>query len=662
MLVGTAVLQPVLIIAALQSPQTPPQAAGSGLILGRVVDAASGRPIPSAIVTLGGFASAPIPSGIPAPQSQPRAMTNANGQFVFRSLPKGSFSLNATRSGYVDGAYGRRRPGGSSSTVQLDDGQRVGDVVIRMWRQAVISGTVTDEAGEPLVGVPVRAFRRVSVAGKRRYQPAGSASSTDDRGMYRFNALTPGDFVVAFVSREVTMPAALEDVPNASMNPNDKSAQALTRGRSAIGAFGGSPSTGDGVRIGDTIRQVPMSGPVPPMLTEANAPTYVYPTQFFPNAPSSARASVITIESGQQRDSVDLSLHPTRAFAVSGTILGPDGPGAMIPMRLVPAGDDSMTEIEAAATLADGNGNFTFLGAPPGQYVIKAASIPQPSRNPLDNTTTTRIQVGGSMMISSTFNPAPTAIPDDPSLYASVDVGVSNSDVKGVVVALQRGGRVSGHLEFDGTLDRPDGATLGRTFVTLDRVDALPFSGSVFGGMGAFVPAGHPDETGAFKTYGQAPGRYLVRVAPPPAGWTLKSVKLEGRDISEAPFDIATTDINNVVITFTDRPTKISGTVTKDGSPDPDALVVAFPIDPAAWSDSSANPRRMRSTRVPKNGAYSIAGLPAGEYYVAAIAEDNVSQWQDPQFLADLARSATTVRLSDGDTRTQNLVRSGGDR
>jgi hypothetical protein len=70
----------------------------------------------------------------------------------------------------------------------------------------------------------------------------------------------------------------------------------------------------------------------------------------------------------------------------------------------------------------------------------------------------------------------------------------------------------------------------------------------------------------------------------------------------------------------------------------------------------------MRSTRVPKSGAYSITGLPAGEYYVAAIAEDNVSQWQDPQFLADLARSATTVRLSDGDTRTQNLVRSGGDR
>jgi len=658
MLVCAALLQPVLIVAALQSPQVPPQTAGSGLILGRVVDAASGRPIPSAIVTLGGFAPAPMPSGIPAPQSQPRAMTNANGQFVFRSLPKGSFSLNATRSGYVDGAYGRRRPGGASSTVQLEDGQRVGDVVIRMWRQAVISGTVTDEAGEPLVGAPVRAFRRVSVAGKRRYLPAGSAS-TDDRGMYRFNALTPGDYVVAFVSRDVTMPAALEDVRNPSMNPNDKSAQALMRGQSAIGVF----AFADGVRMGDTVRQVPMSGPVPPMLTEANAPTYVYPTLFFPNAPSSARASVITIESGQQRDSVDLSLHPTRAFAVSGAILGPDGPAAMMPMRLVPAGDDSMTEIEAAATLADGNGNFTFLGAPPGQYVIKAASIPQPSRTPLDNTTTTQIQVGGSMMISSmSSNPAPAPIPDDPSLYASVDVGVSNSDVKGVIVGLQRGGRVSGHLEFDGTLDRPDGATMARTLVTLDRVDALPFSGSVFGGMSAFVPAGHPDETGAFKTYGQAPGRYLVRVAVPPPGWTLKSVKLEGRDISESPFDIGSTDVNNVVVTFTDRPTKISGTVTKNGSPDPDVLVVAFPIDPAGWSDSSANPRRMRSTRVPKSGAYSIEGLPAGEYYVAAIAEDNVSQWQDPQFLADLARSATTVRLSEGDTRTQNLVRSGADR
>lgn len=654
---GLAVVR-VLLFVALQAAQ-PAAPLPAGLILGRVVDAAGGRPVSGAIVTLAGLVpiAATAPGGAPT-SPQPRAMTNANGQFVFRNLPKGSFSLNVTRSGYLDGAYGRQRPGGPATNVPLDEGQRVGDVVIRMWRPAVITGTVSDEAGEPLVGVSVRAFRRMFISGKRRFMPAGVAN-TDDRGMYRFTTLTPGEYLLAFLSREVTVPAAFEDIRGAATNPNDKTAQALMRGTSAIGAFGGSPSSGDGMQIGDTVRQISMMGPVPPISPDTDAPTYIYPALFFPSSPTAARAALITLDSGQQRDGIDLSLHPVRAFRVSGTIVGPDGPAPMVPMRLIPAGEDIAIEIESAATLSDGNGNFTILGATPGQYVIKAALIPPPQRPPNDNVITTQIQVGGSMMMSSSStNPAPPPVPDDPSLFANVDVGVPSTDITGVIVTLQRGGRLTGHLVFEGTSDPPDASAVSRTIITIDRADSAGLVGNVFGGM--FPPVARANDTGAFKTYGQAPGRYLLRIGAPPLGWTLKSATVEGRDISETPFDIGTSDINNVVVTFTDRPTKITGTVQgKDGKPDPDALVLAFPIDPAGWSESGSSPRRTRSARVTKTGTYTIAGLPPGDYYVAATLD---TEWQDPQVLAELARSATTVRLSDGDTRTQNLVRSGSDR
>src|SRR5579862_8156328 len=101
---GGSVVRALFLFAAVQSPQTPPQPLPTGLILGSVVDAATGRPVSGAIVTLQGVGNAP------------RAMTNASGQFVFRKLPKGRFGLTATKPGYVEGAYGRRRPGGSTST------------------------------------------------------------------------------------------------------------------------------------------------------------------------------------------------------------------------------------------------------------------------------------------------------------------------------------------------------------------------------------------------------------------------------------------------------------------------------------------------------------------------------------------------------------------
>src|SRR5262249_12570681 len=134
------------------------QPPAAGLIAGRVVEGLSSRPVAGAIVSLFGA----------GPGATPRAMTNANGYFVFRRLTKGSYSLIASRPGYVDGAPGRRRPGGTFAPIDIEEGQRVADVVIPLWRHATISGTVSDEAGEPVVGAEVTAFQRRVVGGSYR--------------------------------------------------------------------------------------------------------------------------------------------------------------------------------------------------------------------------------------------------------------------------------------------------------------------------------------------------------------------------------------------------------------------------------------------------------------------------------------------------------------
>jgi hypothetical protein len=594
--------------------------------------------------------------------ASPRAITNGSGQFVFRKLPKGRFSLLASLPGYVDGAYGRRRPGGSTSSIQLDDGQHVGDLVIAMWRRAAVSGTVTDEAGEPLIGLTVRLFERRFTGGHRRFLPSGTAT-TDDRGIYRFSTLAPGDYIVAFVAHEASLPPDVSELMRTLSSPTDTRRQEIMRERFSVTMMGG----GQEMQVGSTVRQIDSSA-VPPISDDAAAPVFVYPTLFFPNSPTAARAAVIALESGQERDGVDLSLHPVRASRVSGAVVGPDGPAANISVHLLPTTTDDVSELETAATMTDANGIFMLTGVVAGQYEIKVARIPRPPAPAPANMVTTTVQIGGfmSMGMSAPLDgpgvaPVPP-IPDDPALYADTPISVGASNVDNVLVTLQRGASVSGHVEFDGAADRPDASALSRVPIVLERTDSrtAPMPG-VLGLQSALT--GRIDETGAFKTYTQPTGRYLIRIGGAPGGWTVKSVIAEGHDLSETPFDLGASDLKNVVVTFTDRPTKLTGLAhTKDGSADPDALVVVFPTDPAGWTDFGLAPRRLRSARPLKNGTYTITGLPAGDYYVAAISEDQISSWENPDVLAELSRLATHVSIADGDTHTQDLVRSGSDR
>jgi hypothetical protein len=172
------------------SAQAPAAIGGTGLLMGVIVDALDNRPVAGAEVTLGG-ASAAV--------ANTRQLTDAEGQFVFLELPRGTYAITATKPGYADGAYGRRRPAGLTQSLPLADGERLGDLRIPIWKYGAITGTIRDEAGDPMVEAPVRVLTRSVVAGTRKLTP-GLTTRTDDRGVYRLGSLTPGEYVVAVPS------------------------------------------------------------------------------------------------------------------------------------------------------------------------------------------------------------------------------------------------------------------------------------------------------------------------------------------------------------------------------------------------------------------------------------------------------------------------------
>lgn len=563
----------------------------SGLIVGQVVDADSGKPIGDAVV------SGP---------SRTQILTGPDGRFVFRDLPKGPYGVMAIKPGYADGAYGRRRPGGPSQQVTLNEGERVGDVVVRMWKHGAVSGTVVDEVGEPIVGVEVAAFRRTIVAGLQRFVSSGGGG-TDDRGIYRISNLSPGDYIVGISPRAVAVPVALGNRIVGSGN-------AVVRMQSPPGTPYAMELDGIAYSLG---RGMPI--PRPP----AGGRLFVYPSVFYSSTIVASHASVMTLRSGEDRSAIDFQISPVPTMRVSGVVLGPDGEMAAVPLRLFDRDARSIgLNTESASAATDGYGRFMFPAVPEGNYVLQTAAPDSAPARPGGT--------GGGV------------------LWADLPVTVGRDNVEGLVVNLQRGLRISGHFEFEGTLARPQGRMLESVPLSIEPADAG--SAFVMPNVNARADAG-----GQFTTSGIPAGRYFVRVLGSPVGWMFKSASYGGRDVSDLPLDLQSIDANGVVITFTDRWTGVRGTVTMPPRRSTDAIVLLFPTDPQFWTNYGTSARRIKSAKAGRTGEYVINSVPVGSYYIVALPDEQAGDWQDPKFLQAVVGAATHITITDGEKRVQNL-------
>jgi len=623
----------------------------TALIVGQVIDASSARPVADAIVTLtnGESPAAPIVTNIPGVPPLAHIMTGSDGQFAFRALSKGSYGLTALKPGYVTGAYGRRRPDGPSQQVTLEDGQKVGDVAIAIWKYATISGAVVDEAGEPVIGVQVRTLRRTYVAGRPRFVPVIGSSpatpfgvNTDDRGTYRVSGLSPGDYVVVVESMQASVPlSTIQAYGDPGTMPASQLSQ-IFQIRGPTQLPGTSPSS---IQIGNTLMSLSRPGLIPPQ--PAAGRVFIYPTTYYPSALTIARATVVRVASGQERSAVDFQLSPVAASRVSGALAGDSAAVSHVPLWLnAPDAQESGVGLDsAAATITDGNGAFVFPAVPAGEYILRA--LKQPPR-PSSSGATTMIQAGAGVVFSTVMSgsDANAPIPPEATLYAITALSVGRRDVNGLAIPLQIGPRVSGRLEFDGNTPRPTPQELERVTVTLEG--AVP-------GAGSGLPPGRSDASGAFTTYSVPAGKYFVRASGVPRGWTFRAATYNGRDVSESVLDLEGADVTGVVLSFTDRPTQISGSVqSSDGKVDRDATVLLFPSDPQSWTNPGQQ-RRFRTARTTKTGEFTTVGLPAGLYYAVAVPDAAIGEWTEPATLERLARLASEIRLEESEKKSEAL-------
>ncbi len=614
--------------SAAEAPQAPRANAASARdasIVGTVIDDATDLPITSASIRVSGGRSQ-------GSSLSTALLTGSDGRFAVRGLVPGSHTITAGRSGYLAG----------SIDVDLAAGEVRTPLVLRLSRTAVIAGTITDEAGEPVVNVRVQLLRRSGVTSVGSWTTAAiNTEATDDQGRFRIPGLRPGAYVVYAPLAPNSAP--LSALEAGFINDNEgvtRELMGLGTGQALRGTLPGQP---DSRMVGQVVAGVQ------PGLALSDSTGAAYVNTFYPSSTTLAGATPLTLTTGQERHNINIRLQPQRTVVVSGTLLGPDGPLGWTRVSVWPRERSGMTnELEIAATVSDTDGRFVLPHVPEGDLVLRVHRTLEPSSRSSRVTSSLRSGASASQTIEFIEDWSGTSTPRG-LLWAEVPLAIGTRAVSGLIVTARRGLQVRGRFEFNGRSVRPSAEQLAAIHIRLTPVP----SRSVFSDPAPLAVGATADVIAAEM----APGRYLVE---PFAieGWRLESVMHDGVDVTETPLTLASTDAD-LVFTLTDRRTTLSGVVRDDlGAPAAMAMVTAFSVDVLSRTAAAPGPRRFQTRRADTTGRYTFSDLPPGDYFVAVVPQPLERWWMEPDTLADLAQHASRVRLTYDQPATADLRRN----
>jgi hypothetical protein len=148
------------------------------------------------------------------------------------------------------------------------------------------------------------------------------------------------------------------------------------------------------------------------------------------------------------------------------------------------------------------------------------------------------------------------------------------------------------------------------------------------------------------------PGLYVLR-ANGPRGWTMKSVYVDGRDVTDMPLEVKADNIGGINVIFTDKISSVTGAVRDArGNGVGNVSIIAFPSDPRLWMPQS---RHILTARTDAAGTYRLSAVPPGDYLVVAVDDVEQGEWFDPEFLDQIKNDAANVKVGEGEQKTQDL-------
>lgn len=525
-----------------------------------------------------------------------QTVTDDEGRFEFDGLPAGGYLLTASKAGWVTTHYGSPRPGRPPGVrVVLADGGKA-SVEIPIVPGSVIAGRIVDQDGQPMARQFPWLLERRLVGNRQMLARARIPYAV---GFFERSTNDLGEF------RLFGLPPGTYYLV---LNPSITSGARLTTQEEVRWALQPPGTVG---------AQAPPPGPVAG-----------YASVYYPGTTDPASSEGIVVGPGEVKEGLTFRVGFVPVARVEGIVRRPDG-APLTGTRLSMDARVPQVNLEGSSRSAavDANGRFVFQNVPPGDYRLSART---------------------------------TASPQAPLLWGQADVVVAGQDIQSVGITLAPAASVSGRLAFSGTTQKPPAdLTVIRLQFTATEALAAALAG---GGTGLTTHVATVEADGAFRVAGLPPDRYTVSATWPgirgsdgTTGWWLTSILVGGKNIGDQPVEVrANEELPDVTIGFRDRIGAIEGLLTDaTGRPAPEYFVLAFPVERTSWTTTSS--RAVPAVRPGTDGRFRVAGLPAGQYYVAVVTAVESGDAMDPAFLEAIVPSAIRVTVRDGEILRQDL-------
>ncbi len=346
--------------------------------------------------------------------------------------------------------------------------------------------------------------------------------------------------------------------------------------------------------------------------TVAGQPATILERTYYPGAPQVDGGRTIALSAGQTVADLAFSLPSITTAALRGRVITSTGgvPTALA-MRVQRVGGP-VGEVRGFAN-PDGN-DFQYPRVPPGDYWLMG--VTRSASAPLE--------------------------------FAASRLAVVGQDLTDLVITTGKGAVAQGRLTIEGgTL--PPGTTLEVSPHSTAFQLPVPF-GDPAPAMSAAAVG--PNGTFAFPNLF---GPTLLRVTGLPPGFALKSVTIDGTDVTDTPVDFrASAATHDVRIVITAATSGLTGVVRDEaGQPIDRARVVVFSQNDSTWGWRS---RLVHSAETDAEGRYVMTGLLPGRYHVVAVPFLEAGSWMDATMLARLQPLAGGFVASGAGSTTMNLV------